>query len=465
MRPRKRSPQKRMPAKASSSRFRPPAVVLLSHNQGLIDALKREGLRLIGLFDPMDASQLSAAQAKDYDERLNVTGYFALESLSAAAVHIATLGPAQVVCVREDLQMAAGLLRELLGQPGALKRAVQTRDKRAMKAALKGRAPVADFVSLPDNLGAAEAEALAQGLGWPLVIKPAAGAAVTNTYFLDGPADLARRLPLGRLKQYVQSHHRLLERRIEGTEHSVDALWQDGRPVYFHVFRYNLPVIIARGAGSPYVALSSVAPHLHPGLYTQARRLQAAVNRRLGLRDGLTHMEFFLEPSGRLVFGEIAHRMGGTYVRECLQRLFNEDPYDLLARMAAGKELPTLVPRRDLAVAVVLAAPPRAGMVLSVSTGEEARTWPGVLEARRLCWPGSLFAAQDVLESSFEMVLGAPDEAALQRLIPPTAGRLRVRIASPYAPWSLAMRIVRAWNYWRQGKLSWLHLKKKLAGR
>jgi hypothetical protein len=83
----------------------------------------------------------------------------------------------------------------------------------------------------------AEARALAQEIGYPLVAKPDAGVGALDTYRIDGEADLARVFATAPPVDY------LLEQFVTGTIHSFDGLADaDGQPVFTasHVFSQGI---------------------------------------------------------------------------------------------------------------------------------------------------------------------------------------------------------------------------------
>jgi ATP-grasp domain len=151
-----------------------------------------------------------------------------------------------------------------------------------------------------------ECREAAEALGYPLIIKPIAGAGSADTFRLSGPADLEAALPKVRHVKEVS-----VEEFIEGEEFTFDTVCANGRILFHNCAWYRPKPLIARTNEwiSPQtVGLKDLtAPPLQPGI-----ELGKRVIRALGFTDGFTHMEWFLTPKGEAVFGEIGGRPPGA---------------------------------------------------------------------------------------------------------------------------------------------------------
>ena len=201
--------------------------------------------------------------------------------------------------------LLAAKLREALGLPGmTVAETVPFRDKEAMKQVLD-----AAGIRTPRHFKTATAEGVreaAEHIGYPLIVKPIAGAGSADTYRVDDAAHLEQ--VLGVLGHVAEVS---VEEFIDGEEHTFDTVSIGGEIAYFNVGWYRPPPLIGRTVEwiSPQtVALRDVdAPELAGG-----RAMGAAVIQALGFRTGFTHMEWFRTPSGEAVFGEIAARPPGA---------------------------------------------------------------------------------------------------------------------------------------------------------
>ena len=211
----------------------------------------------------------------------------------------------RVECLWEVGMDLAAALREALGLPGmSPAETVPFRDKEAMKLALD-----AAGIRTPRHERArseTEVRAAAARIGYPLIIKPIAGAGSADTYRVDGAGELDGVIARTRHVREVS-----VEEFIEGEEFTFDTVCAGGRILYHNVAWYRPCPLLARTQEwvSPQtISLRDVeAPHLATGV-----ALGRAVIRALGYRTGFTHMEWFLTSKGEAVFGEIGARPPGA---------------------------------------------------------------------------------------------------------------------------------------------------------
>jgi len=211
----------------------------------------------------------------------------------------------RIECLWEPGMLLAGRLRDALGLPGlSHAQTVPFRDKGEMKKVLDAAGLRTPRHRRADSERACWAAA--EELGYPLVIKPIAGAGSADTHRLDGPDDLRRVLPEVRHVEEVS-----VEEFIDGEEHTFDTICSGGTIHYFNVAWYRPRPLIGRTVQwiSPQtVTLRRVdRPELRPGIELGEKVLEA-----LGFDSGYTHMEWFLKPDGEAVFGEIAARPPGA---------------------------------------------------------------------------------------------------------------------------------------------------------
>jgi hypothetical protein len=211
----------------------------------------------------------------------------------------------RVECLWEPGMLLAARLREALGVPGmTVAETIPFRDKEEMKKALDRagiRTPYHHKCTTGD-----EAREAAEKIGYPLCVKPIAGAGSADTYRVDDAKELERVLIL---TQHVAELS--VEEFIEGEEFTFDTICTDGQIRYWNVAWYRPRPLIARTQEwiSPQtVTLRNVNDRrLRPGVEMGQQVLQA-----LGFKTGFTHMEWFLKPNGEAVFGEIGGRPPGA---------------------------------------------------------------------------------------------------------------------------------------------------------
>jgi biotin carboxylase len=207
----------------------------------------------------------------------------------------------------EVLVLAAAKLRERLGVPGMTADAVRGfRDKQLMKervAAAGLRVPRAARIRT-----AAEARAAAEEIGYPLVLKPIAGAGSADTYRVDDEKHLEQIL---RQTQHVREAS--LEEFVDGEEFTFDTVCIKGRAAFANVAQYLPRPLIARSNEwiSPVII---TVRELRQAALSDGIALGNKVLTALGMGDGFTHMEWFKKPNGEVVFGEIGCRPGGAHL-------------------------------------------------------------------------------------------------------------------------------------------------------
>jgi biotin carboxylase len=207
----------------------------------------------------------------------------------------------------EVMVMTAAKLRERLGVPGMSVDTVNGfRDKQLMKervAAAGLRVPRSERART-----VAEARAAAEMIGYPLVLKPIAGAGSADTHRVNDERELD-----GVLKATMHVGEVSIEEFIEGEELTHDTVCVDGVPRFQNVAQYLPKPLIARTNEwiSPVIvtARDLTAPRLAGGL-----KIGRGVLDALHMGDGFTHMEWFRKPDGEVVFGEIGCRPGGAHL-------------------------------------------------------------------------------------------------------------------------------------------------------
>jgi biotin carboxylase len=154
----------------------------------------------------------------------------------------------------------------------------------------------------------AETRAAAERIGFPLIVKPIAGAGSADTYRVDGPAALDAAL--------ARMHHvgeASCEEFVEGDEYTFDTVSIAGVPAFANVAQYLPRPLDARSNEWISPVIITVRDMAQPAL-ARGIALGHAVLGALGMGDGFTHMEWFRKPDGEVVFGEIGCRPGGAHL-------------------------------------------------------------------------------------------------------------------------------------------------------
>ena len=210
----------------------------------------------------------------------------------------------RVECLWEPYMMLAARLREELGLPGLTAgQTVPFRDKELMKELLG-----AEGLRTPGHESAetvAGVWAAAERLGFPLIVKPIAGAGAADTYRADSATELDAILPVLRHVPQV-----IVEEFVNGEEFTYDTICAGGQVLFENICWYRpRPLIMKQHEWISPVTIALRAldvPDLQAG-----RALGAAALKVLGFRDGFTHMEWYRKADGEVVFGEIGARPPG----------------------------------------------------------------------------------------------------------------------------------------------------------
>lgn len=297
---------------------------------------------------------LGADALARFEKVYYVSSFDALEELSAVAADLIDegVGIDKVMSSNEFSQYSAAYLAHLLSadQPSASV-VLATRDKRLMKRrAVAAGLHTPRIRSVPDAAAFADAgdEALTgleDAVGYPAVVKPANGWGTVSTTVAHNRAELLAALKDFRFAPELRSQHLVVEEYIDGEEFHVDAVWRDGEPWIFCVSRYVTPPLRLREGAGPGLSVL-LDQEDHAGLYAEIRQLHRRLNEQLGLTRGPTHLEFFREHgTGRLVFSEIASRLGGLTVAQLVGARVGVDEREVAAHeMLDGdlSELPLL---------------------------------------------------------------------------------------------------------------------------
>jgi formate-dependent phosphoribosylglycinamide formyltransferase (GAR transformylase) len=245
----------------------------------------------------------------------------------------------RVECLWEPYMMLAARLREDLGLPGlTVEQTVPFRDKELMKELLG-----AAGLRTPGHASSqtvAGVWAAAERLGFPLIVKPVAGAGAADTYRADSVADLDAILPMLRHVPRV-----IVEEFVDGEEFTYDTICAGGRVLFENVCWYRPRPLLTKlheWISPVTVALRALdAPDLQAG-----RALGAAAVEALGFRDGFTHMEWYRKADGEVVFGEIGARPPGGRMVDIMNYATDADLFSAWAEAVTAGRISAPIERR-----------------------------------------------------------------------------------------------------------------------
>jgi biotin carboxylase len=205
----------------------------------------------------------------------------------------------------EPTMVLAARLREALGLSGmTVAETIPFRDKEIMKQVLD-----AAGIRTPRHARCKtiqECREAAEQIGFPIIVKPIAGAGSADTHRCNDWAQLEAVLPSLRHVPDVS-----VEEFVDAEEFTFDTVCANGKILFQNVCWYRPRPLVSRTLEwvSPVtIALRDLTvPELQDGI-----RMGHAVLEAMNFRDGFTHMEWYRKADGEVVFGEIGGRPPGA---------------------------------------------------------------------------------------------------------------------------------------------------------
>ncbi|MGH9117616.1 MAG: ATP-grasp domain-containing protein [Acidimicrobiales bacterium] len=205
----------------------------------------------------------------------------------------------------EPTMLLAARLRQAIGTPGlTVEQTIPFRDKGRMKEVLDAagiRTPRSERTRT-----AAGCRQAAERIGYPIIIKPIAGAGSLDTYRIEDDAE--REAAIARLGHIDEVS---VEEFVDGDEFTYETVCAAGRIAFYGITLYKPRPLLLKQIEwlSPQVIgfRDPDAPDLAEG-----RAMGEAVIDAMGFTSGFTHMEWYRTGDGEVVFGEIGARPPGA---------------------------------------------------------------------------------------------------------------------------------------------------------
>jgi formate-dependent phosphoribosylglycinamide formyltransferase (GAR transformylase) len=271
-----------------------------------VRALNAAGANVIGIGE-RPAATLDAEMRRSLGDYLQVPSVVHEPSLLQAVRTVqGRLWVDRLEATVEAHIMAAATVREAAGIPGtSTETAYLCRDKPAMKEALR-RAGVPCAQSARARVPQ-DARDFAEAVGYPLIVKPPAGAGASGTWRVGDAEELERVISESGL---AGGQPVAIEEFIEGHEGFLDTLTINGNVEHEFITHYYPNVLEAMRERwiSPQMVTTNRIDS--PG-YGEVREMARRVNGILNIGTSATHMEWFAGPKG-LKFSEIGCRPPGV---------------------------------------------------------------------------------------------------------------------------------------------------------
>jgi hypothetical protein len=231
---------------------------------------------------------------------------------------------------------------------------------------------------------ARDARDFADSVGFPLIIKPPAGAGAAGTFRVRDAAELEQVIDESGL---AASHAVAVEEFIEGHEGYIDTLTIDGEVRHEFITHYYPNVLEAmreRWISPQMVTTNRIDA---PG-YTEVRELTRKVIELFDIGTSATHMEWFFGPKG-LKFSEIGCRPPGVGQWDVYNAANEFDLYyEWATAICHGRT--TKPPSRRYSAGMIALRPERDGRITGYSGLDEiGRRYDECIVAAHLPEPGT----------------------------------------------------------------------------
>src|SRR4051812_10475250 len=209
----------------------------------------------------------------------------------------------------EQLQVPLAEARWSLGIEGMSAEAAHNfRDKSRMKNVLREAGVPCARHKLAHDEG--EAWGFAEEVGFPLVLKPPAGAGALSTFRVDDIDAFGEAL---KISAPTQQQPTLIEEFITGEEHSLETITIGGRVLWHSLTHYYpTPLDVLR---NPWIQWCLLLPReIDSPQYDDIREAASHALSALGMETGLTHMEWFRRRDGSVAISEVGARPPGAQI-------------------------------------------------------------------------------------------------------------------------------------------------------
>jgi biotin carboxylase len=334
----------------------------------------------------------------------------------------ARLGPVtRLFGAYEQLQVPLAMAREELGIPGmSVQAATNFRDKARMKTLLRANGiPCARHRLAPT---VDDAVAFVELSGFPVVVKPPAGAGAQQTYRVENLDQLRRAL---RTQPPSAERPVLLEEFVRGDEHSLETMSIDGRAVWHSLTHYHpTPLHVLE---NPWIQWCLVLPReVDSDRYDDIRSAAQRALQVLGMTTGLSHMEWFRRADGSIAISEVAARPPGAQITTLVARATDTDFVQSWARLMIFNQF--TAPERKYAAGAAFLRGQGEGRVAAVVGWEQVQR-----ELRELITDAKLPEVGSPASTSYEgegfVIVRHRDTAVVEEAVSRIVSLMRIELA------------------------------------
>ena len=331
--------------------------------------------------------------------------------------------PTRLFGAYEQLQGPLAEARVRLGLPGmSVEAAHNFRDKARMKTLLRDAGlPCARHALAADIK---EAEAFAETSGFPIVVKPPAGAGAIAPFRVDDRSALRRAL---QLTPPSAAQPALLEEFVQGEEHSFETVTIDGVHAWHSLTHYYpTPLTVI---DNPWIQWSIVLPReVDAPQYDDIRQAARRALDVLGMKTGISHMEWFRRTDGSIAISEVAARPPGAQITQLMSYANDFDVVQEWARAMIFGEF--RVPERKYAAGAAFLRGMGDGRISAVHGVEEVnRELASMIVAAKSPQVGATPSTS--YEGDGWVIVRHPKTEEVERAVLKLVSTIRVEVARP----------------------------------
>ncbi len=338
------------------------AAPILSENASrMIEAVASLPNVRLGVITQDPAEKMSPAMAAMAAAHWRVDNILDAGQLKGAAEELSKRlgGIDRLFGAYEQLQEPLAEVREKLDLEGMKPDVARRfRDKSEMKDVFRANEIPCAKHSLFETLD--EARAFVSEVGYPVVIKPPAGAGAISTFRVDDEASLRESVAKAEPRK---GRPALIEEFIVGEEYSLETISIHGHAVWHSLTHYYpTPLEAVR---NPWIQWCVVSPReVNDARYDDIRAAGARALKALGMETGLSHMEWFRRRDGSIAISEVAARPPGAQITTLNSRAHDIDFVRAWAEVMVFGTFQ--IPTRKYAVGVAFLRGQGSGRILKV---------------------------------------------------------------------------------------------------
>ena len=376
----------------------------------------------LGVITQDPAEKMSPAMSSMVSAHWRVDNILDADQLTWAAEELSKRlgGLDRLFGAYEQLQEPLAEVREKLGIEGMKPDVARRfRDKSDMKDVFRANGVPCAKHSLFETLD--EAGAFVKEVGYPIVIKPPAGAGAISTFRVDDEASLVESVSKSGARE---GRPALAEEFIVGDEYSLETISINGHAVWHSLTHYYpTPLEAVR---NPWIQWCVVSPReVNDARYDDIRAAGTKALKVLGMETGLSHMEWFRRKDGSIAISEVAARPPGAQITTLNSRAHDIDFVRAWAKvMIFGTfEIPT----RKHAVGVAFLRGQGAGRIRKVHGLDEVAKDIGPLVVDvKLPTPGAAPAAS--YEGDGYVIVRHPETKVVMQALKQLISTVRVEL-------------------------------------